>query len=126
MKKRLCWLTLFVASNSIAAFPLDSTQLTLDCPARGRVEVMLHRYEHTEELWGKGQFETGSGHTRKGPLLMLTFANLDRMVYDQRTDAFLFWYAGSKTFVKCRLLSQRNTAPVEVPYFSEKAGRQPP
>ena len=56
------------------AFSLDNADIRLLCPQRGQIEVILHRYEHTQQSWGQHHFETGGGHVRQGPLLVIPFA----------------------------------------------------
>lgn len=34
------------------AFSLDNADIRLLCPQRGQIEVILHRYEHTQQLGG--------------------------------------------------------------------------
>ncbi|AWL49755.1 TPA: hypothetical protein PCH12_002404 [Klebsiella pneumoniae] len=70
------------------AFSLDNADIRLLCPQRGQIEVILHRYEHTQQSWGQHDFETGGGHVRQGPLLVIPFANLDQMIYHQTTGEF--------------------------------------
>ncbi len=111
-------LLLFLAKPSFA-FSLDNSDIKLFCPQRGQIEVILHRYEHTQESWDKDQFETGGGHSRKGPLLMIEFANLDQMIYNQASGVFSYWYAEQRRLVQCRLLSMTNLFPVDIPYYHE-------
>lgn len=33
------------------AFSLDNADIRLLCPQRGQIEVILHRYEHTQQSW---------------------------------------------------------------------------
>ena len=40
------------------AFSLDNADIRLLCPQRGQIEVILHRYEHTQQSWGQHHFET--------------------------------------------------------------------
>ncbi|ELE9730689.1 hypothetical protein RM407_004392 [Enterobacter kobei] len=109
----------FFYSATSYALSLENSDIRLLCPLRGQIEVILHLYEHTQESWGKLQFETGGGHSRKGPLLMFQFANLDQMLFNQSTGQFSFWYADKEKLVKCRLISLTNTYPVDIPYFRE-------
>ncbi|HEC2037733.1 TPA: hypothetical protein R1888_004818 [Klebsiella oxytoca] len=106
---------------SVAAYALylEKSDIRLFCPLRGQIEVILHRYEHSQESWGVNQFETGGGHFRKGPLFMFQFANLDQMVFNQNTGQFSFWYADSKKLVGCSLIRLTNTYPVDIPYFRD-------
>lgn len=101
------------------ALVLDGSVLTLNCPGRGEIEVILHRYLHTQEAWGKNHFETGGGHIKKDGLLFFPFANLDRMIYDQQAGTFGFWYARENAFVRCRLVKLRNTFAEDIPYYRE-------
>lgn len=39
------------------AFSLDNADIRLLCPQRGQIEVILHRYEHTQQSWGQHHFE---------------------------------------------------------------------
>lgn len=115
-------ITLALASfYSVASYALslDNSFIRLICPMRGQIEVILHRYEHSQESWGVNQFETGGGHFRKGSLLMFQFANLDQMVFNQTTGQFSFWYADSEKLVGCRLIRLTNTYPVDIPYFRD-------
>ncbi len=48
------------------AFSLDNADIRLLCPQRGQIEVILHRYEHTQQSRGQHHFETGGGHVRQG------------------------------------------------------------
>ncbi len=48
-------------------FSLDNADIRLLCPQRGQIEVILHRYEHTQQSRGQHHFETGGGHVRQGP-----------------------------------------------------------
>ena len=97
------------------AFSLDNADIRLLCPQRGQIEVILHRYEHTQQSWGQHHFETGGGHVRQGPLLVIPFANLDQMIYHQTTGEFAYWYAETEKLVRCRLLSLTTTYPVDIP-----------
>ena len=81
--------------------------------------MILHRYEHTQESWGNNQFETGGGHSRRGPLLMIQFANLDQMLFNQTTGNFSYWYADKQKLVNCQLLSITNTYPINIPFYRE-------
>ncbi|STU74490.1 Uncharacterised protein [Klebsiella variicola] len=81
--------------------------------------MILHRYEHTQQSWGQHHFETGGGHVRQGPLLVIPFANLDQMIYHQTTGEFAYWYAKTEKLVRCRLLSLTTLYPVDIPYFRE-------
>ncbi|HDG5264516.1 TPA: hypothetical protein PCH90_002962 [Klebsiella pneumoniae] len=101
------------------AFSLDNADIRLLCPQRGQIEVILHRYEHTQQSWGQHHFETGDGHVRQGPLLVIPFANLDQMIYHQTTGEFAYWYAETEKLVRCRLLSLTTTYPVDIPYYRE-------
>lgn len=111
-------LLMFITTSS-HAFSLENSAIKLLCPQRGEIEVILHRYEHTQEKWGKDHFESGGGHYRKGTLLMIPFANQDQMLFNQSGGKFYFWYADKKALVKCQLLSLTNTYPVDVPYFRD-------
>lgn len=101
------------------ALQLDNADIRLMCPQRGQIEVILHRYEHTQESWGRDNFETGGGHSRKGPLLLIQFANLDQMIFDQTNGSFSYWYADDRKLVNCRLLSLTGTFPINIPYYRE-------
>lgn len=119
MKKKLIY-TFLMAFPSIAnAFSLENSDIRLLCPQRGQIEVILHRYQHTQESWGKSQFETGGGHARRGPLLMIQFANLDQMLFNQTTKVFSFWYAGEQKLVNCQLLGISGIYPSNIPYHRE-------
>lgn len=108
-----------VVSSASNAFSLENTDIRLLCPKRGQIEVILHRYEHTQESWGKNQFETGGGHSRRGPLLMIQFANLDQMLFNQTTGNFSYWYADKQKLVNCQLLGITNTYPINIPFYRE-------
>ena len=101
------------------ALSLENSDVRLFCPMRGQIEIILHRYEHSQESWGVNQFETGAGHFRKGPLFMFQFANLDQMIFNQATGEFSFWYADRDKLVGCHLISLTNTYPVDIPYFRD-------
>lgn len=101
------------------ALSLDSSVIDLNCPLRGRIEIILHKYEHTQEFWGKEHFETGGGHSHLGRWLIFEFANLDKMVYDQNENAFRYWYDDNKKLVNCQLLNLKHTYPVNLFYFQE-------
>lgn len=118
MKKYLIFYFLIFTATS-HAFSLEGSDIRLLCPQRGQVEVILHRYEHTQESWGKNHFETGAGHQRHGPLLIFPFANLDKMIYNQEIKIFSFWYEEEQELVRCTLLGITNTSPVILPYFRE-------
>lgn len=118
MKDALIFALAFFYSVTSYALSLENSDIRLFCPIRGQIEVILHRYEHSQESWGN-QFETGAGHFRKGPLIMFPFANLDQMVFNQTTGQFSFWYADSKKLVGCRLISLTNTYPVDIPYYRD-------
>lgn len=119
MKTFLLVMLLLVLPRLALALSLDNSILLLGCPGRGSIEVILHRYEHTQEAWGQGQFETGGGYIKRAGLVVFPFANLDRLIYDQSTASFGFWYAREERFVRCQLLSLRNTYPADIPYFRE-------
>ena len=86
------------------AFSLDNADIRLLCPQRGQIEVILHRYEHTQQSWGQHHFETGGGHVRQGPLLVIPFANLDQMIYHQTIASLLTGMPKRKNWCR-RLLS---------------------
>ncbi|NCH96526.1 hypothetical protein [Cronobacter dublinensis] len=119
MKTFLLVVVLALTPHLAQAFAFDNSMLMLRCPGRGSIEVILHRYEHTQEAWGNEEFETGGGQIRRGNVVIFPFANLDRMIYDQMTHAFGFWYAREARFVRCQLQSIRNAWPVDIPYFRE-------
>ncbi|CCJ75341.1 hypothetical protein ACOZ06_004318 [Cronobacter muytjensii] len=119
MKTFLLVVVLALIPRLAYAFAFDNSVLMLRCPGRGSIEVILHRYEHTQEAWGNDEFETGGGHMKRGSLVIFQFANLDRMIYDQMTQSFGFWYAREAQFVHCQLQSIRNAWPVDLPYFHE-------
>ncbi|WP_395300375.1 hypothetical protein V1599_15530 [Enterobacter sp. ECC-175] len=119
MKYVITFALAFFYSVTSHALSLENSDIRLLCPHRGKIEVILHRYDHTQESWGVNQFETGGGHFRKGPLLMFQFANLDQMIYDQTTGQFSFWFADMKKLVGCRLIGLTNTYPTDIPYFRE-------
>ncbi|MBJ3815339.1 hypothetical protein F9C28_10490 [Shimwellia pseudoproteus] len=83
-----------------------STDLKLNCPQRGNVEITLHRYDHVSEQWGK-HFAVGSGHTRHGDLVFIRFTNGDMLIHLDSTDEYLFRYAGQNKSQYCRKISQR-------------------
>lgn len=108
-----------IISSASNAFSLENTDIRLLCPQRGQIEVILHRYEHTQESWGNNQFETGGGHSHRGPLLMIQFANLDQMLFNQTTGNFSYWYADKQKLVNCQLLGITNTYPINIPFYRE-------
>ncbi|MDQ5647776.1 hypothetical protein ACHFJ3_07365 [Klebsiella pneumoniae] len=115
-----CFVLFFLFTSLVtSAFSLDGSQITLTCPQRGRVEVILHRYEHTQESWGKDQFETGGGYSPKGALLIFKFANLDSLFFNKNNGIYYFWYADKNLFVQCELMSIKTTHPANVPYYKE-------
>ncbi|WP_338138670.1 hypothetical protein [Enterobacter quasiroggenkampii] len=109
----------FFYSVASYALSLENSDIRLFCPIRGQIEIILHRYEHSQESWGVNQFETGAGHFRKGPFLIFQFANLDQMVFNQTTGQFSFWYSDREKLVGCRLIRLTNTYPVDISYFRE-------
>jgi hypothetical protein len=119
MRYVLTFVLLCILTSPSFAFSLENSVINLRCPQRGQIEVILHRYEHTQESWGKDNFETGGGHLRKGSLLIVEFANLDKMIYDQSTSQFFFHYAEQRKLVQCQLLSITNTYPINTPYYRE-------
>lgn len=119
MKYVITLALVFFYSATSYALSLENSDIRLLCPVRGQIEIILHRYEHSQESWGINQFETGGGHFQKGPLLMFQFANLDQMVFNQTTGHFSFWYADREELVGCSLISLRNTYPVDIPYFRD-------
>ncbi|MEB4676107.1 hypothetical protein MXL54_15165 [Enterobacteriaceae bacterium G50] len=119
MKFFLFAFSLIFIVTDVHALSLDNADIRLMCPQRGQIEVILHRYEHTQESWGKDNFETGGGHSRKGPLLLIQFANLDQMIFNQTNRSFSYWYADDRKLVNCRLLSLTGTFPINIPYYRE-------
>ncbi|EKM6346202.1 hypothetical protein PU707_003917 [Cronobacter sakazakii] len=119
MKKLLLVALLALFPAFAYPFAFDNSVLMLRCPGRETIEVILHRYEHTQEAWGRDHFETGGGRTQRGSLVIFPFTNLDSMVYDQMTQSFGFWYQREARFVHCQLLSLRNAWPVDLPVFRE-------
>ncbi|WP_105607835.1 hypothetical protein [Cronobacter sakazakii] len=119
MKKLLLVALLALFPAFAYPFAFDNSVLMLRCPGRETIEVILHRYEHTQEAWARDHFETGGGRTQRGSLVIFPFANLDSMVYDQMTQSFGFWYQREARFVHCQLLSLRNAWPVDLPVFRE-------
>lgn len=102
------------------ALSLDSSDIILNCPVRGKIEVILHRYEHTQESWGKDNFETGGGYAHQGNYLMFPFANLDQLIYNKKSGKLLYWYADKHDLVSCEILNITSTRPVDVPLYHEK------
>ncbi|EFC1638520.1 hypothetical protein F6T13_03420 [Escherichia coli] len=98
------------------AFSFDSSIINLKCPGRGTIEIILHRYEHTQESWGEGNFETGSGYSHEGALFIFDFANQDKMIYNRAENSFAFWYESSRKLVNCNLITLKSTYPVNLPY----------
>ncbi len=119
MKRFFIFVLLIFINTATYAFSLEDSDIRLMCPQRGQIEVILHRYEHTQESWGKDHFETGGGHSRRGSLLMIQFANLDQMIFNQTSGNFLYWFADKHALVNCRLMSLSSTYPVEIPYYRE-------
>jgi len=119
MKNVLSFVLLMFVPAISHAFSLENSHIRLLCPQRGQIEITLHRYAHTEELWGKDNFETGAGHTLQGSLLIIPFANQDKMLFDRQSGGFSYWYEDRQTLVRCKLLSILNTNPVDIPYFHE-------
>lgn len=119
MNKYLFFILIFVAATKTYAFSLDDSDITLLCPLRGQIEVILHHYEHTQESWGGSEFETGGGHSFRGPLLMIQFANFDQFMFNKTTGLFSYWYADKKKLVSCQLLSIKKTYPVNINYYRE-------
>ncbi|ELY5938920.1 hypothetical protein SNN83_002004 [Cronobacter malonaticus] len=119
MKTFVSFAFFFFLAAPAMAFSLEGTHIKLLCPQRGLTEVILHRYQHTQESWGKDHFETGGGHYRRGPMLLVVFANLDKMIYNQATGSFSFWYSKSENLVSCKLVSIASTFPVNIPYYRE-------
>lgn len=119
MRFFLTFAFLWILTSPSFAFSLENSVIRLRCPLRGQIEVILHRYEHTQEAWGENNFETGGGHLRKGSLLIVEFANLDKMIYDQAREAFYFHYEEHRKLVQCQLLGITNTFPVNTPYYRE-------
>ncbi|NEG58176.1 hypothetical protein [Pantoea agglomerans] len=119
MKNVITFVFLMFVTASSNAFSLDNSDIRLLCPQRGQVEVVLHRYQHTQESWGNSQFETGGGHSRAGQWLIIEFANMDQMIYNQATRKFSYWYADTEQMVNCQLLSVTDTHPVNIPYYRE-------
>lgn len=100
------------------AFSLDNADIRLLCPQRGQIEVILHRYEHTQQSRGSITLKPAAA-TFARPLLVIPFANLDQMIYHQTTGEFAYWYAETEKLVRCRLLSLTTTYPVDIPYYRE-------
>lgn len=100
------------------AFSLDNADIRLLCPQRGQIEVILHRYEHTQQSRGSITLKPAA-LTFARPLLVIPFANLDQMIYHQTTGEFAYWYAETEKLVRCRLLSLTTTYPVDIPYYRE-------
>lgn len=101
--------------NMVSAFSIDSSIIKLECPNRGAVEVMLHRYSHTQERWGKDNFETGAVFLHIGKLFLFEFANQDMMIYSRSEKTFKFWYKDARALVNCKLLSINETYPITLP-----------
>lgn len=86
----------------------NATDLKLQCPTRGVVEVTFHMYNHASEKWGN-QFQVGSGHTTHGDLTFVRFSNGDVFMRLDSTDEYLFRYVGQKAVQRCRKLSEHHT-----------------
>ena len=120
MMKYVVLLALSLFTYSLAGlFPSTTPIFDSSVHSAGKIEVILHRYQHTQQSWGQHDFETGGGHVRQGPLLVIPFANLDQMIYHQTTGEFAYWYAETEKLVRCRLLSLTTTYPVDIPYYRE-------
>lgn len=119
MRYVLTFALLWMFTSPSFAFSLENAVINLHCPQRGQIEVILHRYEHTQESWGKDNFETGGGHLRRGSLLIVEFANLDKMIYDQATNHFFFHYAEQRQLVACQLMSMTTSFPIDTPYYRD-------
>ncbi len=109
----VCKVLLFcLLSFSSFAYALDfsSTFLRLNCPERGLVEIILHKYGHTQEKW-RGHFETGAGHKRSGDTEVIPFANGDVLFHSVSTDAYRYLYAEETGLVVCNKLDERPVYP---------------
>ena len=106
-------------SLPVAAETLDfsSTDLKLNCPQRGNIEITLHRYNHVSEQWGKN-FAVGAGHTRHGDLVFVRFTNGDLFIHLDSTDEYLFRYAGQKKSLHCRKISEQPATPLQPDRFA--------
>ena len=119
MRKVILVLHLLFATPLTWAINIDDAYISLQCPLRGNIEVILHHYLHTQERWGKDEFETGGGHMIDGSKSIFEFANLDQMIYDRNSGSFIFWYQDQQKFVRCQLLGLRNNYPVPLSIIHE-------
>lgn len=119
MRVLLVFMILICLVKDAYSFSLDGSDIILKCPQRGKVEVILHRYEHTQESWGTDYFETGAGHLRHAGFLIFEFANLDKLFYEKKSKKFFFWYEENKSFFSCKRLSITRTFPINIPYYAE-------
>lgn len=119
MRKIFLLLNLLLASPLALAININDAFISLQCPLRGHIEVILHHYLHTQERWGKDEFETGGGHTIDGSKTIFEFANLDQMIYDQNSGRFIFWYQDERKIVQCQLLGLRDNYSVPLPVIHE-------
>lgn len=117
--KKIFFLILISFTTKSFAFHLDDSDIKLLCPFRGQIEIILHHYGHTQESWGEREFETGGGHSIKGPVLMVQFANLDEFIFNKATGVFSFWYADKKQLVNCQPLKIGKNHQVNINYYRE-------
>lgn len=99
-----------VTSLTAQALSFSSTLLYLDCPERGRIEVILHVYNHTEEKW-KDNFEVGAGHKKTGRLELVKFVNGDVLIHDNKSDDFSYLYYGTGPIKHCVKITERTIHP---------------
>ncbi|MEB4673798.1 hypothetical protein MXL54_03315 [Enterobacteriaceae bacterium G50] len=119
MRKLVLLLNLLFVTPFVRAINIDDAFISLQCPLRGNVEVILHHYLHTQERWGKDEFETGGGHIIEGSKTIFEFANLDQMIYDRNSGSFMFWYQDLHKLVRCQLLGLGDNYPVPLPIIHE-------
>ncbi len=103
---------------SLAGLFLDNADIRLLCPQRGQIEVILHRYEHTQQSRGsitlKPAAATFAGAAAGDPVCQ---PRSDDLPPDHRRVCLLVCRNGK--LVRCRLLSLTTTYPVDIPYYRE-------
>lgn len=116
MKIILC--SLFLLSQGVSADNLSSLYLSLWCQDRGSVEVIFHRYQHTDERWDGG-FEIGAGHRKKNNVEFTEFQNGDTLMHSLKNDTYYFRYFDNHLLKRCLVYKRSPVTVVSTPYVRE-------
>lgn len=116
--KTCIFLTCMLFTSIAQSINFNSSQLILNCPRRGIVEILFHVYGHTQEVW-RNNFETGSGHKVINGIEVVQFANGDIMFHNIKVDRYSLYYNNLPYKLnECIKISERTLNPINLPVIN--------